>query len=210
MQRSPWYESPVTLARPASWRSASCPSSPLRLTVSPWISTPCEPAHAITHVHRAASPLAFAALPVRLTWDTFGIGNGPASFEEMVARIGRYRRAKIDVHAVARAARQPLHPRGVRERRRLLRSRGLVGPAAAAAGAATIGRIPRVARRHGHPRVAFAPADLRMDGRGFVHAGGPAPQPSLSSTQFVKPWLESNTKAEMYVPSPTKKVSSVG
>ena len=40
----------------------------------------------------------YSALPVRLTWDTFGIENGAASFEEMVARIGRYRRKAIDVH----------------------------------------------------------------------------------------------------------------
>ena len=41
----------------------------------------------------------YSALPVRLAWDTFGIENGAASFEEMVTRIGRYRREKIDVHA---------------------------------------------------------------------------------------------------------------
>ncbi|MGI8999028.1 MAG: HNH endonuclease [Candidatus Limnocylindria bacterium] len=41
----------------------------------------------------------YSALPVRMTWDTFGIENGAASFEEMVARIGRYRRTKIDIHA---------------------------------------------------------------------------------------------------------------
>jgi putative restriction endonuclease len=35
---------------------------------------------------------------VRLTWDTFGIENGAATFDEMVARIGRYRRTAIDVH----------------------------------------------------------------------------------------------------------------
>jgi putative restriction endonuclease len=37
--------------------------------------------------------------PVRLTWETFGEENGAASFEEMVARIGRYRRTQIDIHA---------------------------------------------------------------------------------------------------------------
>lgn len=40
----------------------------------------------------------YSALPVRLTWDTFGEENGASSFDEMVARIGRYRRTKIDVH----------------------------------------------------------------------------------------------------------------
>ena len=41
----------------------------------------------------------YSALPVRMTWDTFGIENGAASFEEMVTRIGRYRRTQIDIHA---------------------------------------------------------------------------------------------------------------
>ncbi len=41
----------------------------------------------------------YSALPIRMTWDTFGIENGAASFEEMVARIGRYRRSEIDIHA---------------------------------------------------------------------------------------------------------------
>ncbi len=41
----------------------------------------------------------YSALPVRMTWDTFGIENGAASFEEMVTRISRYRRTKIDIHA---------------------------------------------------------------------------------------------------------------
>lgn len=41
----------------------------------------------------------YSALPVRMTWDTFGIENGAVSFEEMVARIGRYRRTNIDIHA---------------------------------------------------------------------------------------------------------------
>jgi HNH endonuclease len=40
----------------------------------------------------------YSALPVRLTWDTFGVANGAASFEEMVARIGRYRRGGVDIH----------------------------------------------------------------------------------------------------------------
>ena len=41
----------------------------------------------------------YEAMPVRWTWDAFGDENGAASFEEMVARIGRYRRTEIDVHA---------------------------------------------------------------------------------------------------------------
>jgi putative restriction endonuclease len=41
----------------------------------------------------------YSALPVRLAWETFGEENGAASFEEMVARIGRYRRTQIDIHA---------------------------------------------------------------------------------------------------------------
>jgi putative restriction endonuclease len=41
----------------------------------------------------------YSALPARLAWDTFGIENGAPSFEEMVRRIGRYRRASVDVHA---------------------------------------------------------------------------------------------------------------
>jgi putative restriction endonuclease len=40
----------------------------------------------------------YEAMPIRWTWDAFGEENGAASFEEMVARIGRYRRTKIDVH----------------------------------------------------------------------------------------------------------------
>jgi len=40
----------------------------------------------------------YSALPVQLTWETFGIENGAASFDEMVARIGRYRRKAIDIH----------------------------------------------------------------------------------------------------------------
>ena len=35
----------------------------------------------------------YSTLPVRLTWDTFGIENGAATFDEMVARIGKYRSA---------------------------------------------------------------------------------------------------------------------
>jgi len=41
----------------------------------------------------------YSALPVRMTWDTFGIENGVASFDEMVTRISRYRRTAIDIHA---------------------------------------------------------------------------------------------------------------
>lgn len=41
----------------------------------------------------------YSALPVNLTWETFGIENGATSFDEMVMRIGRYRRRAIDVHA---------------------------------------------------------------------------------------------------------------
>jgi putative restriction endonuclease len=41
----------------------------------------------------------YSALPVRMTWDTFGIENGAASFEEMVSRIGKYRNKPIDIHA---------------------------------------------------------------------------------------------------------------
>lgn len=41
----------------------------------------------------------YSALPVRMTWDTFGIENGAASFEEMVARIGKYRHGGVDIHA---------------------------------------------------------------------------------------------------------------
>jgi putative restriction endonuclease len=41
----------------------------------------------------------YSALPVQLTWETFGEENGAASFDEMVTRIGRYRRTKIDIHA---------------------------------------------------------------------------------------------------------------
>lgn len=41
----------------------------------------------------------YEAMPVRWTWDAFGEENGAASFDEMVARIQRYRRTAIDVHA---------------------------------------------------------------------------------------------------------------
>jgi putative restriction endonuclease len=41
----------------------------------------------------------YEAMPIRWTWDAFGEENGAATFEEMVARIGRYRRTKIDVQA---------------------------------------------------------------------------------------------------------------
>lgn len=41
----------------------------------------------------------YSALPVWLAWDAFGIENGAATMEAMVARIQRYRRRMIDVHA---------------------------------------------------------------------------------------------------------------
>lgn len=41
----------------------------------------------------------YSALPIRLSWDTFGIENGAGSFDEMVGRVGRYRREKIDIHS---------------------------------------------------------------------------------------------------------------
>ena len=41
----------------------------------------------------------YEAMPIRWTWDAFGEENGAASFDAMVARIGRYRRKAIDVHA---------------------------------------------------------------------------------------------------------------
>jgi HNH endonuclease len=43
--------------------------------------------------------LKYEAMPVRWTWEAFGEENGAATFEEMVARIGRYRRTQIDVQA---------------------------------------------------------------------------------------------------------------
>lgn len=41
----------------------------------------------------------YEAMPIRWTWDAFGEENGAATFEEMVARIGKYRRGAIDIHA---------------------------------------------------------------------------------------------------------------
>jgi len=41
----------------------------------------------------------YSALPVRMTWETFEIENGAATFEEMVVRIGKYRNQPIDIHA---------------------------------------------------------------------------------------------------------------
>lgn len=41
----------------------------------------------------------YEAMPIRWTWDAFGEENGAATFEEMVARIGRYRRERIDIQA---------------------------------------------------------------------------------------------------------------
>lgn len=41
----------------------------------------------------------YEAMPIRWTWDAFGEENGAASFDEMVTRIGRYRRTKIDIRA---------------------------------------------------------------------------------------------------------------
>jgi putative restriction endonuclease len=43
--------------------------------------------------------LKYEAMPIRWTWEAFGEENGAATFDEMVARIGKYRRTKIDVHA---------------------------------------------------------------------------------------------------------------
>lgn len=43
--------------------------------------------------------LKYEAMPIRWTWDAFGQENGAATFEEMVARIGRYRRSRVDIHA---------------------------------------------------------------------------------------------------------------
>lgn len=39
----------------------------------------------------------YEAMPIRWTWDAFGEENGAATFDEMVTRIGRYRRQRIDV-----------------------------------------------------------------------------------------------------------------
>ena len=41
----------------------------------------------------------YEAMPIRWTWDAFGEENGAATFEKMVARIGKYRRGAIDIHA---------------------------------------------------------------------------------------------------------------
>lgn len=41
----------------------------------------------------------YEAMPIRWTWDAFGEENGAASFEEMVARIGKYRDSAIDIHS---------------------------------------------------------------------------------------------------------------
>jgi putative restriction endonuclease len=41
----------------------------------------------------------YEAMPIRWTWDAFGEENGAASFDEMITRIGRYRRKAIDVLA---------------------------------------------------------------------------------------------------------------
>jgi putative restriction endonuclease len=39
----------------------------------------------------------YTPLPVRLAWETFGEGNGAATFDEMLQRIGRYRRRAVDL-----------------------------------------------------------------------------------------------------------------
>lgn len=41
----------------------------------------------------------YSALPARLAWETFGIENGAATFEEMLQRVARYRHHRIDIHA---------------------------------------------------------------------------------------------------------------
>lgn len=43
--------------------------------------------------------LKYEAMPIRWTWDAFGEENGAATFDEMVARVGKYRRRAIDVQA---------------------------------------------------------------------------------------------------------------
>ena len=43
--------------------------------------------------------LKYEAMPIRWTWDAFGEENGAATFKEMVARIGRYRRTAVDIQA---------------------------------------------------------------------------------------------------------------
>jgi putative restriction endonuclease len=40
----------------------------------------------------------YEAMPVRWTWDAFGEENGAATFDDMVARIGKYRGKPIDIH----------------------------------------------------------------------------------------------------------------
>lgn len=40
----------------------------------------------------------YTALPASLAWETFGQGNGAATFDAMQARIEHYRRRKIDAH----------------------------------------------------------------------------------------------------------------
>jgi len=43
--------------------------------------------------------LKYEVMPIRWTWDAFGNENGAATFEEMVARIEKYRPTRVDVHA---------------------------------------------------------------------------------------------------------------
>jgi putative restriction endonuclease len=43
--------------------------------------------------------LKYEAMPIRWTWEAFGIENGAATFDEMVARIDKYRSPSVDVHA---------------------------------------------------------------------------------------------------------------
>lgn len=43
--------------------------------------------------------LKYEAMPITWTWDAFGEENGAATFEQMAARIQRYRRTTVDVHA---------------------------------------------------------------------------------------------------------------
>ena len=74
-----------------------------------------------------------------------------------------FRRRLRDRHAIAGAARQPPDPRGIRERPRLLRARGCIGPCAAPACAAAVSRVSRVARRHGVPSVARLPGGLGVE-----------------------------------------------
>ena len=51
------------------------------------------------HVVGGGFFLRYTALPAQLTWETFGAENGAASYEEMLARIQRYRRRPIDPYA---------------------------------------------------------------------------------------------------------------